>query len=179
MLRDCVNFFFLVQYKMNTIIILVCIATLAYFLFLKPKTSIVGTWAIRGPSGLSFWYFAPDKTIRFFSDQRDNVFSENPSTANYTVSGSQVHILMSPDSLPLTGRLELNGKFIVGRDRDNRSNPLAFIDEGREKQGMLKISDNLLAPKQMAELVYTGAIAGIITNDQLVALDRAARPLLQ
>ena len=154
---------------MNTIIILLVVATLAYFLFLKPKTSIVGTWLIQD-FGTGFWYFAPDKTMRFFSMERDMlgraVFSENPSTATYTVSGSNVVVQMSADSLPITYRLELNGKLLVSGNKV-------------QKSGLFKISDNLLAPKQMAEFIDTSAIAGIITQDQLAALDKASRPLLQ
>ena len=121
------------------------------------KTSIVGTWAIRGPGGISFWYFAPDKTMRFFSSGRDRlnmaVIEENTSSATYTASGTNVVVQMSPDSLPIAGRLELNDKLIVGGN-------------GSPEQGLLKISDKLLEPNQMAQFVNTGAIAGNITNDQ-------------
>ena len=158
---------------MHTLVILLAVAALAYFLFLKPKkpkTSIVGTWASRGPGVIGFTYFAPDKTMRFFSSERDRfnmaVIEENTSTATYTASGTNVVVQMSPDSLPIAGRLELNGKLIVEGN-------------GSQKQGLLKISDKLLEPKQMAQFVDTGAIAGIITNDQFRAIDQASRPLLQ
>ena len=150
---------------MHTVVILLVVAALAYFLFMKPKTSIVGTYTIRGPGGVAFYYFAPDKTIPIFMQDEDRVYKQSGS-ATYAVSGSNVTLQMSPDSLPIAGRLELNGKLIVGGD-------------GRQKQGMLKISDKMLYPKQMTELVDTGAAEGIISGDQLLALDRASRPFLQ
>jgi hypothetical protein len=155
---------------MHTLVILLVVAALAYFLFLKPKTSIVGTYTIRGPQGQQFWYFGPDKTIRIFSRPstiRGAEVLENPSTATYDASGSSIRVKMSGDTAPIVGHPELKGKLIVFRAANSR------------QQGLLKLSDKLLAPKQMAEALDTQSISGVITTEQLNALIEAARPFMQ
>ncbi len=147
---------------MHTIIILLVVAALAYFLFLKPKSGVTGTYFLRQGA---FVYYGPDNTVRTFVRGPDMVFVERMPNSSYLVSGSSIRVKSPLTNETLVGHPELNGKLIV-------------FTKQAGKEGHMKISDKLLAPKQMAELIDTGAIAGVITRDETAALDGASRPLL-